>query len=160
MGGGYHGGFGRTAGGGFIAGDAYMMDKKDEFRKYISKRKDVDPGGKFDLIAHGTADEMEVEHNGNKIMINSRTAARLIKDMPGYKEGQPIRLLSCNVGARGKGFAQNLANKLGVTVYAPNNYLWANPNGTHFIAGKNSADKPDYSNKGKFVKFTPGGKKK
>lgn len=160
MGGGYHGGFGGTSGGGYVAGDAYLMNKTEEFRKYISKRKDVDPGGKFDLIAHGTANEMEVEHNGNKIMINSRTAARMIKSMPGYKEGQPIRLLACNAGARGTGFAQNLANKLGVTVYAPNNYLWAKSDGTHFIAAKNGAGKPDYSKKGKFVKFTPGGNRK
>ncbi len=158
MGGGYHGGFGSTAGG-YVAGDAYLMGKTETFRKYISNRKDVDPGGKFDIIAHGTATEMEIEHNGEKMMINARTAARMIRKMPGYKEGRPIRILACNAGARGKGFAQNLANKLGVTVYAPNNYLWANSNGNHFIAAKNSKGGPDKSKMGKFVKFTPGGNK-
>lgn len=160
MGAGYHGGFGGTSGSRYVAGDAYLMNKSDDFRKYISKRKDVDPGGKFDLVAHGTAEKMEVEHNGKSIMINTRTAAKMISKLPGYKKGQPIRLLACNVGARGIGFAQNLANKLGVTVYAPNNYLWVNSNGTHFIAAKTSIGSPDYSKKGKFVKFTPGGNKK
>lgn len=69
---------------------------------------------------------MEVEHNGKKIMINPRAAAKMIEKLPGYKKGQPIRLLACNAGARGNGIAQNLANKLGVTVYAPIDYLWAN----------------------------------
>lgn len=104
--------------------------------------------------------EWQATHNGQSVMINSRTAAKVIKSLPGYKEGQPIRLLACNVGARGSGFAQNLANKLGVTVYAPNNYLWAKSNGTHFIAGKDSNGKPDRSKMGKFVKFTPGGNKR
>lgn len=103
---------------------------------------------------------MQVEHNGKKIMINPRTAAKMIEKLPRYKKGQPIRLLACNAGARGNGFAQNLANKLGVTVYAPNDYLWANSNGNHFIAAKNSSGRPDCSKKGKFVKFTPGGNKK
>lgn len=157
MGGGLHGGFGATRGG-YIAGDAYLMDKAELFSQYISKRKDVDPGGKFDIIAHGTADMMQVEHNGRKVMIDSRTAAKMIRSLPGYKDGQSIRLLACNAGARGQGFAQNLANKLGVTVYAPSDYLWAKSNGSHFIAAKDSRGLPDRSRMGKFKKFSPGGK--
>lgn len=38
--------------------------------------------------------------------------------MPGYKKGQSIRLLSCNTGTLNHGFAQDLANKLNVTVWA------------------------------------------
>jgi len=57
------------------------------------------------------------------------------------------------------GFAQHLANALGKPVYAPNNYIWATPNGDHFIAGRTSKGKPDYSTKGDFIKFVPGGKK-
>jgi len=86
MGAGKHGGFGKTKG-----SSGYVL-------KNIRKRKDIDPDGKFDLIAHGTSTYVQFEHNGKTININSRTVAKLIKQMPGYKKGQPIRLLSCNTG--------------------------------------------------------------
>ena len=57
------------------------------------QQEDVDPNGKFDLIAHGTSSRVELEHNGKKILVNSRTIAKLLKNMPGYKKGQDIRLL-------------------------------------------------------------------
>lgn len=54
-----------------------------------------------------------------RIEVNSRTAVQMIKRLPGYERGQSIRLLSCSTGVRRDGFAQNLANKLNATVYAP-----------------------------------------
>lgn len=159
MGSGRYGGFGNTKGS-FVPGDASFMGDSEVFLQYIKRRKDVDPGGKFDLIAHGTTNSMEIQHGSKKVRINSRTAAKLIKQMPDYHKGQPIRLLSCNTGASSASFAQNLANKLNVSVWAPSNYLWVNPNGTHFIAGKNENGFPDYSNKGKFIEYKPGGNKK
>lgn len=100
------------------------MGAHDAFLKAIQKRRDIDPGGKYDVIAHGTATKIEIIHNNKKIYVNSRTAAKLIRHMDGYKKGQPIRLLSCDTGYLNNGFAQNLANKLGVTVYAPTKKLW------------------------------------
>ena len=123
MGAGKYGGFGNTKGKtGYVSGDGSLMGSSEQFLMNIRKRKDVDPNGKFDLIAHGTADSIEIEHNGNKIKISSRTTAKLIRQMPGYKIGQPIRLLSCNTGLSSASFAQNLANKLNVSVWAPNKY--------------------------------------
>ena len=160
MGAGYHGGFGATQGArGIASGDASFMRNLDQFLRNIRKRKDVDPGGKFDLIAHGTASTLEVEHNGQKIQIDSRTAARLIQQLPGY-HGQDIRLLSCRTGASTAGFAQNLANRLNVNVYAPSDTLWAYPNGKHFIAATDSRGLPDMKQLGKFIKFKPGGNRK
>ena len=103
---------------------------------------------------------MESKINGKKIHIDSRIAAKLIKNLPGY-HGQSIRLLSCSTGYLNHGFAQNLANKLNVTVWATNDILWAWPNGRHVVAARSSNPKyPDLSKKGKFVKFTPGGNRK
>lgn len=149
-----------TSGSRAAAGDKSFMSKKDPFIINIKNRKDVDPNGQFDLIAHGTSETIEVEHNGKKIQIDSRTTAMLIKKMPGYKKGQSIRLLSCSTGARSHGFAQDLANKLNVVVYAPSDILWAYPSGRHFIAAKDKYGNPDLSKKGRFIKFTPGGNKK
>ena len=58
------------------------------------------------------------------------------------------------------GFAQNLANKLNVTVWAPSDYLWAYSDGTYVIAAKTKSSQPDQTKKGKFIKFVPGGNKK
>lgn len=158
MGTGFHGGFGNTYGGSHYAyGDASFMGDKDQFLKNIKNRSDVDVNGYFDLIAHGTAATLEVDHNGNKIYINSRTTAKLIKQMPGYK-GQNIRLLSCNTGAVTSGFAQNLANKLNVNVSAPTSLLWADKSGKHFVAdGKyvNGILVPDMSKPGYFKTYKP-----
>ena len=60
-------------------------------------------------------------------------------------------------GSLDNGFAQNLANKLNVEVYAPTNFLWATPNGTYFVAGKTKAGAPDMNIKGIFKLFKPGG---
>ena len=161
MGSGIHGGFGQTKGRSAMgSADISFMNNKDDFMTNIRKRKDIDPDGKFDLIAHGTPDSIEIEHNGQTEEINSRVTARLIKQLKGYK-GQDIRLLSCETGATIKGFAQSLANKLNVNVYAPNYLLWANPDGTHFVAprDKNKPDEPDKNIRGRFIKFKPGGNK-
>lgn len=161
MGTGYHGGFGRTSGNTlYAAGDGSFMGNKETFLQYIRRRKDVDPDGKFDLIAHGTAKSVEVEHKGTVVQIDSRTAAKLIRQMPGYKKGQPIRLLSCNTGAQTASFAQNLANKLNVTVWAPTDYLWVESTGKYYVAGQTNSGFPDMSKRGHFKAFTPGGNKK
>jgi hypothetical protein len=161
MGGGRYGGFRNTRGA--AAGDASFMHAGDEFFRYIQNRKDIDPGGVFDIIAHGTSIAIEVKHVGSRIMINSRIAAQLISRLPNYRKGQAIRLLSCNTGADDAGFAQNLANKLNVVVYAPAKTLWAWPDGSHLIAdksargGPNGQSIPDMNSLGTFRKFVPGG---
>ena len=133
MGTGFHGGFGQTYGA--AAGDAVFHSEPEQFFSNIRYRQDID---------------------------KNRTAARLIKSKGEYKRGQPIRLLSCNTGASTSGFAQNLANKLGVVVEAPTKLVWAYPNGKYIVAArmKNNPQLPDLNNRGKFKKFYPGGKRK
>ena len=101
-GGGYGLSFGNTRGG-VAAGDVSYMGSSDRFLHNIRNRSDVDPGGKFDVIAHGTPSSIEIEHNGTKMEVNSRTAAQMITRLPGYKSGQAIRLLSCSTGTRSDG---------------------------------------------------------
>ncbi len=141
------------------AGDGVLMNKNNSFYSNIKQRKDVDPDGKFDVIAHGGSKYIELDRNGNIYKVDWRFASRIIKKMPGYTHGQPIRLLSCNTGTGPKAFAQNLANKLNVIVYAPNKYLWAWPNGDYKVLG-GSSTVPDYNDVGEFIKFIPGGNRK
>lgn len=134
------------------------METNDAFNTAIQNRKNIDADGYFDVVAHGTPNGIEITHNGQKMIVDSRTAARLIENSSGYN-GQNVRLLSCNTGALDNGFAQNLANKLNVNVSAPTKYLWAYPNGNTFVAGMTQKRLPNYSDTGSFKSFIPGGNK-
>ena len=160
MGTGYHGGFGKTYGA--AAGDAVYRSAPGQFFANIGKRRDKDRNGIFDVVAHGGNAIIQITHNGKTIEIDSRTAAKLLKARSDYKNGQPIRLLSCNTGESSLGFAQNLANKLNVIVEAPTKLVWAFSDGSILVAGrrKDNPQLPDYNNKGFFRTFYPGGKKK
>ena len=114
MGTGYHGGFGQTHGA--AAGDAVFRSEPGQFFTNIARRSDVDKDGVYDVVAHGGTAIIQITHSGKPLAIDSRTAARLIQSKGEYKRGQPIRLLSCSTGSSTSGFAQNLANKLGVIV--------------------------------------------
>ena len=140
----------------YSVGDATFMDADDAFVSNISRRTDVDTNGYFDVIAHGTPNGIQITHNGQHMTVDHRTASRLIQNSDGYN-GQTIRLLSCNTGALDNGFAQNLANKLNVEVYAPTNYLWSTPDGNYFVAGMNNLRLPDMNNRETFKLFSPRG---
>ena len=141
-------------------GSKDYMQPGDPFIRYIKGRKDVDANGFYDIIAHGTANTMIIEHNGVRMEIDHRTAARLFKRDKNYP-GKSIRLLSCDTGASKAGFAQNLANKLGVIVEAPTKMVWAYPSGRYIVAAPSKDGKrPDLTKRGKFIKFYPGGNKK
>lgn len=66
--------------------------------------------------------------------------------------------MSCDTGACDAGFAQNLANKMGVAVKAPTNLVWASGDGKMVVAPRSSLNQnlPDLSNLGTFKAFTPG----
>ena len=138
-------------------GSINYMQKGDPFHENIKKRHDVDANGFYDLIAHGTAKTMLIEHNGRQVEITHRVLARLLKNDPRI-EGQSIRLLSCNTGKIPKGFAQGLADRLGITVKAPTDYLWADANGRYFVAAGRTTDDglvPVLSKPGKFATYRP-----
>ncbi len=138
-------------------GDANFADPNtNNFKKNISKRRDIDPNGLFDFAAHGSPYSMDIYVNGkNHEDQDWRVIANIIKHSKGY-HGQDIRLLSCNVGMKPDGFAQNLANKLNVNVYASDTIYWAYPSGAHFSANKSiKGDEPDFSSRHNLIKFTP-----
>lgn len=147
---------------GSVPGSAYYMKSSDNFSRFIKLRKDKDVNGFYDVIAHGSSKSIQIESGGKTLTITHREAAQLFRKNPEMK-GKYIRLLSCDTGADPRGFAQNLANKLNVVVEAPTKIVWARPNGSYYVAGGrvvNGKLVPVNSDKGKFVKFYPGGKKK
>jgi hypothetical protein len=76
--------------------------------------------GYFDVLTHGsmTNPMIVVFRTGSAkgSPLNHRTLAVFMKSQ-GWRRGIKVRLLSCSTG--NTGFAQNLANKLGVEVLAP-----------------------------------------
>lgn len=154
---GYSGLFNGTKGSRVAFGSTDYMKPTDNFSKFIKKRKDIDTNGFYDIIAHGNAISIEIQHNGQTITIDHRVAARLFKQDKQYK-GQAIRLLSCSTGKLDTGFAQNLANKLNVPVQAPTDILWARSSGRYYVtAGKtvNGNLVEDFSTPGTFKTFYP-----
>lgn len=142
-------------GGSYSVGDATFMDSDDSFFRYIQKRADVDANGYYDIIAHGTPNGIQITHNGQHMIVDHRTAARLFKMQMDImiKELDYYLAYRCS----GDGFAQNLANQLNVEVYAPTNYLWATQDGNYFVAGMTNQKGPNMSELGIFKLFIPGG---
>ncbi len=157
MGTGNSGRYSGTYGSHAFPGSIDYMTPGDPFSNSIKNRKDVDVDGFYDVVAHGTTGTILVEHNGSQVTIDHRTLSRLLSYNKESKN-KPIRLMSCNTGKVDSGFAQNLANKLNRPVKAPTEYLWARPNGTHFIAGGKVVDGklyPDMSKPGRFKTYYP-----
>lgn len=102
--------------------------------------------GYFDFAAHGTPKSVLYD-NKNKNM-SARELARVIEHDEKY-HGEKVRLLSCSTGAVDDGFAQNLANALGVEVEAPTDVLLVYPNGKMKIG---------YDGSGEMKIFKPNGK--
>ncbi|WP_372390527.1 hemagglutinin repeat-containing protein [Xanthomonas sp. NCPPB 3582] len=144
-----------------VPGSLNFMGKSDQFFLNASKRRDVDSDGFFDIIAHGNKNEVEVFTPNGPVAADQRVLAKLIKSDPSYG-GQPIRLLSCETGSCDLGFAQNLANKMGVPVKAPTDLVWAYGDGKMVVAPRRSLDRnsllfnqPDLSRQGEFKIFKP-----
>ncbi|MCQ2554693.1 MAG: hypothetical protein MJ171_03460 [Clostridia bacterium] len=141
-------------------GDLTLVHPNNQFLSFASKRLDKDENYIFDVVGHGAATYMELFIDGRVKKIDHRFLARMLKHNSDFKKYKGVRLLSCNTGSSPDGFAQHLANKLGVPVYAPDTYYFANEKGVHFAAPMKSDNTPDYSRKRQLQKFVPGGKRK
>ncbi|MFE9253425.1 hypothetical protein ACFYMP_31585, partial [Streptomyces sp. NPDC007088] len=119
--------------------------------------------GKFDIGIHGSPTSVGYQikegaaHLGeNWHHFDHREIASLMR-AHGWN-GEPVRLLSCQTGMKADGFAQNLSNALGVTVEAPNDFLWVWPHGRTAVAPFNSAGSGIHpSIRGDFDIFHPNG---
>ncbi|MFD0630429.1 hypothetical protein ACFQ9X_00925 [Catenulispora yoronensis] len=79
-----------------------------------------DPGY-FSVTVHGDPDAV----NGGVGLLSARDLANLLRHTPEWADDKrPIRLLACNTGETDDGFAQQLADALGVEVKAPNTMVW------------------------------------
>ena len=99
----------------------------------------VEPdGNKFDVAMHGSPSA--VAFGGTEANMSPRLLASIIRHCADY-HGQEIRLISCNTGNASSGdycFAEELANALGVTVFAPNDLIFISKSGK-IMVGKDGS---------------------
>lgn len=141
----------------------YKSSSNDyRFFDYIAQRKDIDPNGTIDIVAHGANNGIQMRVKDKVELVSARYLSRILAHNSKYGKKQPIRLLSCNTGSSDSGFAQNLANKLNTIVYAPTDIVWVYPGGKYIVAprSKNDRNMPDKSRLGRFKPFYPGGNRK
>lgn len=153
MGTGFHGGFGKTAGYLAVAASPVFVGKgKGEELARVAKF--IKPQDGFtDVVIHGESDRVGIMHNGEFKYIDHRRLAKLLKHSGEYSHNSAVRLISCSTGSNASGFAQNLANKLGVKVKAPSNTLWVFPNGRMVIGPT------PFRNTGRWLTYSPYQKK-
>jgi hypothetical protein len=152
MGAGYHGGFGLTAGARrdvtAVAADSTLVGRgKGEALKTAATMIKKEPGY-TDVVVHGNPNTVAVMKNGDWVELDHRRLAKFLKSDSGYSKGN-IRLISCSTGKEAKGFAQNLANKMGVSVMAPSDTLYIYPNGK-VVIGSNP-----FKSTGKWITYHP-----
>ena len=145
-----------------MSGELVFRSRDEAYFDNMEKRRDVDPGDKYDVVAHGTPQTVYFKLKGEDVEIDGRMVARILKHRDDFKKKKVVRSLACNTGANADGIAQHLANKLGMIVEAPITTYWGVSNGMHFAAprSKDNKDLPDLSQVSRLKKFYPGGGKK
>ena len=74
-----NGGFFKGTSGNPVVGDVSFMGPKRKFLNYISRRKDIDVNGFFDIVGHGTSQYIQLDINDKTYDINWRVTAKIIK---------------------------------------------------------------------------------
>lgn len=84
--------------------------------------------GAHTVDLHGGPDFVRV----GSVRLTPADLAALIAADPNWR-GHPVRLLACETGNAPDGFAQRLADELGVTVHAPSDLVGLGPDGHLFV---------------------------
>ncbi|MFD0630431.1 hypothetical protein ACFQ9X_00935 [Catenulispora yoronensis] len=118
-------------------------------------------GDYFTVFVHGDPDRVFF---GDRHLA-ARDLANLLRHTPEWADAgfrRPIRLISCETGEKDEGFAQQLADDLGVEVKAPNTAAWASPNGPAYasavVVGPDGTVRLPLAATGAFRIFSPAGR--
>jgi RHS repeat-associated protein len=116
--------------------DVNIFPKDEGICKYGDKAGNDEPD-KITVGGHGNASGM-IDSGGNPI--SPKKLADIVKANPKFDGKKPVLLMSCNTGSEpsggGDNFGQQLADELGVTVYAPDNYVWYRADGSTTLGDK------------------------
>lgn len=107
---------------------ADRIDLADDCHRAVVNTKSY--GGYLDIVMHGDAHGTQADIDGKRIDFSLDDTAAMIRESPAWKS-RPIRLLSCSTGR--DRFAQDLADRVQVPVYAPTDILKVRYDGSTFI---------------------------
>ncbi|EQD85857.1 hypothetical protein N599_12945 [Saccharopolyspora erythraea D] len=122
---------------------------------------------RFTVEVHGSP--TGVKFGGHDL--SAKELAEVIRASPGYKQGEPIRLLSCRTGSDtpdgSPNFAEQLSKELGVEVLAPKTDAWVDNYGNMYASGdrasfdvdSSGAPQPHFDDPGQWVSHSPDGTK-
>ena len=111
--------------------------------------------GSYTVVMHGNSDSTYVGADP----ISADDLGTMLENDPNY-HGEPVRLFSCETGQGTDPYAQELADRLGVDVSAPDQLAWADINGNTFVTSANGTDiygrpVPNVPYDGKWQPFQP-----
>ncbi len=125
-------------------------------RIYMGALSDRDRPGILTIYAHGGPNAVNgpsfVSRYGDRL--NAGQLADAIRQ-GNWNGKDPVWLKACNTGKDPNGFAQQLANELGVLVYGANNYVWFTSQGVLGPMGMNSDRSLNSSDIGQYNVFYP-----
>lgn len=133
-----------------------LADDMDVFKPYLSSS--TAEAGWYDIVIHGSPESFYILQNGVWKTVSVKEVANIVRPLVGKND--KIRLLACESASRG-GPAQELANELKLTVWAPSKSVYpvkgvpikdANGKVIKFNSAKSFV--PDG---GKFYQFDPAG---
>lgn len=122
----------KSAGSGIIKLSSKFVNPTDPLYTNANKIKPVKGYG--DIIIHGSPDSLLINGlNGEQWEYGAKEAAEMIRNSREF-HGQPIRLVSCQTGAKKNGIAQQIADELGVEVMAPTEIANVDIDGEIFLS--------------------------
>ncbi|MBQ0167313.1 MAG: hypothetical protein KBT02_09440 [Treponema sp.] len=109
--------------------DVNLFPKDQDIYKYAKKIDNPLDDNVFVVGGHGAPSFME---DDSKQPISARKLSELIKADDNYQDGMSILLVSCSTGKKDEGFAQKLADEMGLNteVIAPTKTLWISSKGS------------------------------
>ena len=104
-----------------LEANGLFVNKTEQLYRFAKKIKPID--GYEDFTCHADSDKFYIDLNGDGkeedfYSLTPKEYAERIKASITYQGGN-IRIISCQAGAKEQGAAQQLADALGVNVYAP-----------------------------------------
>ena len=106
----------------------------------------------FKVFGHGSPESMR--YNGKDL--NAKEVADIIRECPEFIGGkQKVLLYSCNTGQNPNGFAQQLADNLGVIVVAPTTEIHPLKSGEFLVANVYGKFGRKFKDPGALVPFMP-----
>lgn len=128
----------------------FIPDAERAYRSSLGIPRTTAPDGAYGIEGHGTS--FAVYCKRGRAMGAKELATWVLND-PTYRKGFPVYLLCCHTGKGRNPIARQLAQLLGVEVYAPTEKLWPLADGKYIVAGGDK--KADLGKLGQMRKFSP-----